>query len=174
MPMPTPTTPPTPADSARELEGLLASLHAAHEDLLATALEHRAALSRADVKAMQLCAARHADIASRIAELETLRRRLIIALAPQGSPTTSITSIAQALPEPFRARILAAAAALRELLLRVQREVRTVREATHALAQHMDGLMQQVARVLSHAGTYSARGRIDAGAAVASGLDLTT
>jgi hypothetical protein len=169
------TTPPTTADSARQLEGLLASLHAAHEELLATTLEHRAAISRADVKGMQACAGRHADIASRIGELEVLRRRLIVALAPQGSTAaTSISSIAATLPEPFRARILAAAAALRDLLLRVQREVRTVREATHSMAQHMDGLMQQVVRVLSHAGTYSARGRVDAGAPVASGLDLTT
>jgi hypothetical protein len=169
------TTPTTTADSARQLEALLASLHAAHEDLLATALEHRAAISRADVKAMQACAARHADIASRIAELEVLRRRLILALAPPGgAPTTSISSVAATLPEPFRARILAAAAALRDLLLRVQREIRTVREASHSLAQHMDGLMQQVARVLSHAGTYSSRGRIDSGAPVASGLDLTS
>jgi hypothetical protein len=37
--------------------------------------------------------------------------------------------------------------------------------ALESLAQHMEGLVRQVAQRLSHAGVYSSRGRVEAGAA---------
>ena len=154
-----------------QLEALLAELLRAHEDLLALTMEHRAALSRADGPAVEACASRHAALAARIEELEFARRRLVMLLAPS-TPAPTITSIAQNLPEPFRARIIEAAARLRTLLIRVQQELRVLRAATQALVGHMEGLMQQVSRVLSTAGTYGRSGKVDAAHPLPSTLDV--
>jgi hypothetical protein len=158
-------------DLPAQLESLLAELLAAHEDLLALTQDHRAALARADGPAVQACTARHAHIAQRIETLEFTRRRLIHALAP-ASPSATITSVADSFPEPARNRIIEAAAKLRALLLRVQHEVRVLRAATQALVGHMDGLMQQVARVLSTAGTYARSGKIESAHPLPASIDL--
>lgn len=155
----------------QELETLLGGLVAAHEELLALALEHRGALSRADGPAVQACTARHAELAARIEQLEMTRRRLIAALAPPGrSPT--ITAVAGNLPEPARGRIIEAAARLRNLLLRVQGELAVLRAATQSLVGHMEGLMQQVSRVLTQAGTYGRHGKLDSMQPLPAGLDI--
>jgi hypothetical protein len=156
---------------SEQLETLLSDLLRAHEELLALAHEHRAALSRADATAVQACTARHAELAARIERLELARARLVRALAP-ASPSPTITSIAQNLPEPARARIIAAAAALKDLLIRVQRELAVLRAATHSLVGHMEGLMQQVARVLTQAGTYGRHGKLDSVQPLPAGLDI--
>ncbi len=156
----------------QQLEDLLAELLRAHEALLELAAEHRAALSRADAAAVHACALRHAELARQIESLEFIRRDLIAALAP-GRPATTITAIAQGLPEPARTRIIAAAARLKDVLLRVQREMAVLRAATQSLVGHMEGLMQQVARVLTQAGTYGRSGRIESRQPLPAGLDLS-
>jgi hypothetical protein len=156
----------------QQLEALLLSLHAAHADLLAATAEHRVALSHADGPGIASALARQSDLIARIADLERQRARVAAALG--AGPHESISSLARLIPEPARARVLSAAGSLRELLLHIQREARTLRLATAALVGHMDGLMQQVARALSHSGTYSPSGRVDTGAPVISALDLTT
>jgi hypothetical protein len=156
---------------SEQLETLLSNLLQAHEELLALAHDHREALSRADTAAVHACTARHADLAARIEHLEIARARLVRALAP-ASPSPTITNIAQSLPEPARARIIAAAAKLKELLIRVQRELAVLRAATHSLVGHMEGLMQQVARVLTQAGTYGRQGKLDSIQPLPAGLDI--
>lgn len=179
--MPSVKPSPTPADAADRLERILERLIAAHESLLALTGEHRAAIARADGAATQECARRQAELAQQIGKLETERRALVTALVPTApvppAKPLSLAALAALFPEPVRARITAFAARLRELLLRVQEENRVIRTATHALIAHMDGLMQQVAKALSHAGVYGPKGRMDQPPAVtpaACGLDLLT
>ena len=63
---------------------------------------------------------------------------------------------------------------LKTLMNELQRERGTVRAATESLLAHMEGLMRQVARKLSHAGTYGPQGAVGAGnQQVVSGLDVT-
>jgi hypothetical protein len=86
---------------------------------------------------------------------------------------TTLTAMAERLEEPERSRVVAAAARLRDVLVRLQQETRTVRAATNALLAHMNGLMQQIARTLSQTRLYGPSGRIESGTPVACGLDLT-
>ena len=166
---------PTPADAAlaRDLEPLIGALTSAHERMLALALEHRTAISRADTAAIAGLVAQQSEVAREISELEIHRRRLVAPFLSATAAPPSLSALAQRLPEPDRARVAAAAAHLRETLLRLQRETRTVRAATQSLLAHMNGLMQQVARGLSQARLYSPQGKIDPGLPVACGLDLT-
>lgn len=168
--------PPSPATATNipaQIEALLSALIDAHRQMLALTVEHRAAIARADGQGVERCTQQQAALASKIASLDEQRARLVAALAGPSPATPTITAVAQKLPEPVRGRIVALAAALRELLVKLQREVAVVRAATQSLVAHMDGLTQQVARVLSHARLYGPRGRIDTGGPVACGLDLT-
>jgi len=165
---------PAPADPspAARFESLLASLIDTHEQMVAIALDHRRAISRADPAGVQSCIGQQAVLAAQVAALETKRRALTATLAP-GLISPTISSVAQSLPEPARSRILATAARLRDVLLRLQRENSILRTATQSLLAHMDGLIQQVARALSHARLYGPQGRIDTAGPVACGIDLT-
>ena len=89
-----------------------------------------------------------------------------------GLPAPTLRQIALSLPEPQRTRLSGQAERLREMMERVQRESGTVRAATRSLLAHMEGLMRQVARSLSHAGTYGSGGRVQAAHAVVSSLDV--
>ncbi len=162
-------------DPGAQFESILIALIETHEQMLAIAIEHRAAISRADTTGVQSCVGRQAVLSARVNELESQRRTLTAALAPArpGSPSPTITLVAQKLPEPSRGRVLGAAAKLRDVLLRLQRENRILRSATQSLVAHMDGLIQQVARALSQARLYGPQGRIDTGGPVACGIDLT-
>jgi flagellar FlgN protein len=161
-------------DAAAKLETLLGELIEAHKGMLELTTEHRRAISRADGAGVQMCVEHQGVLAARIAAMDVERKKLVLALtggAASAPPT--ITILAERLPEPMRGRIVGLAAALRELLVRLQRETAVVRAATQSLVAHMDGLMQQVARSLSQARLYGPRGRIDPGGPVACGLDLT-
>lgn len=169
--MPSPSSP-IDETIVRELEPLIAALTEAHEEMLALTLEHRSAISRADAAAIARCIERQGQAAARIGDLEVQRRRMVALASPAGRPVT-LTNLAERLPEPDRARVIAAAARLRDTLTRLQRETRTVRAATESLLAHMNGLMQQVARTLSQTRLYGPQGRIAPGAPVACGIDLT-
>ena len=163
-------------DPAAELESVLGSLIETHEQMVAIAIDHRAAISRADAAGVQACVGQQAVLSARVAELETQRRSLAAAIAPAMAGSPTITTIARALPEPARGRVLGAASRLREVLLRLQNENRILRSATQTLLTHMDGLIQQVARALSQARLYGPRGRIDTGGTAplqACAIDLT-
>src|SRR5205823_8220969 len=127
-----PTTPPTPPTLAQDLEALIAGFTRAHERMLELTVEHRAAVSRADGKAMERCMQEQARVAGQIAELDLKRRRLMAPAHPLGSPggSLTLTAIAEGLAEPDRGRIMRSAAGLREGLLRLQRETRSLRAAT--------------------------------------------
>jgi hypothetical protein len=172
-----------------ELEGLLEGLLAEHEQLLMLAAEHRDAISKADPYSLGDCVQRQGEVMERVAGLEKRRLalvgRLVDKMRPLGKSVAggarqpdavpdrpTISWIARTLPEPVRSRLVALAERLRELLARLQREHAALKEASLALAGHMEGLMRQLSKRLSHAGTYGRTGMVESRVQVVSALDL--
>ncbi|MCC6322813.1 MAG: flagellar export chaperone FlgN [Phycisphaerales bacterium] len=156
------------------LEQVLRSLINEHEGLLKIAKTHRAAIAAADPRAMADCLNAQAATAARVADLERQRQAAVIALtgaAPARSRVT-ISQLAASLPEAARVRLLAAADGLREILNRLHGEHTAIRTAAETLSSHMEGLMRQVCRKLSHAGTYARTGNVDGHIAVTTALDV--
>ena len=88
------------------------------------------------------------------------------------SPATLATAVLK-LPAAARDRVLALGDRLRTLLATLHREHRVLVAAAGALAAHMDGLMRQIGRRLSHAGTYGRPGQ-GPGVPVMTVLDMTS
>lgn len=157
-----------------KLGPLLDELIEAHETLLGAAVSHRAAIARADAAAMGESADRQAGELARIAALDHRRRQLSAPFATRdhGAKGPTIRDLAANLDEPERSGVIERADRLRGLVERVRREHGTVRAAAESLVAHMEGLMRQVARRLSHAGTYGPGGVVGPDRVV-SGIDLT-
>jgi hypothetical protein len=167
----TPKTNPVPTtELAADFAGVLVSLTAAHEELLELVREHRRAISTSDAAAIQECLSRQGMLAVRVTELERSRQRLSAALI--GRPKASIAELTANLPAESRTPITTAAERLGAVLTIIQRENGVVRAATQTLIAHIDGLMQQVARALSHAGTYGRQGRVEGVGPVPCGIDM--
>lgn len=176
-------TPPKPADAptsskplppaaVAQLTDLIDQLTVAHERLLVEACAHREALRRADGAGVERCARAQGDLLSRIADLEGRRRELTALHAPGAGGEVTLTALAARTPRASRDELLRRTAALRDLMARVQDEHRTIAAASKALIAHMEGLMRQVGRVLSHAQTYGRRGVVEPGTPVVTSLDL--
>ena len=155
---------------ADSLESVIADLTRAHAELLEMVREHRRAISRSDAAAIQECLSRQGLLATRLADLERNRRQIVALIT--GKPTSPFAEVSPHLPDRSRDRIATASEGLRALLGTIQRENNIVRSATHTLIAHIDGLMQQVARALSQAGTYGRQGRVEAVGPVPCGLDM--
>ncbi|MFT5422586.1 MAG: hypothetical protein ACI89L_000351 [Phycisphaerales bacterium] len=158
------------------IEPILESMLAEHEVLLALAIEHRGALSKADPKRLDSIIARTGESMARIAGLEDDRCR-VLGVEPgasrRGMSKPTITEIAALAGGDDGARLHRLGERLRELIERVRAEHATVQAASRSLADHMRGVMKQVAAKLSHAGTYSAAGTVDPGRnQVMSGIDI--
>jgi len=158
---------------AQSLETAMVDLTAVHGELFELVLEHRRAISLGDAAAIQECLSRQGILGMRIADLERARRQAVSQIC--GRSDATISDVTAKLPEHLRAAVSTAAARLKAILTLIQRENNVVRAATHTLIAHIDGLMQQVARALSHAGTYGRKGRIEAsaGGPIPCGLDMT-
>jgi chromosome segregation ATPase len=160
----------SPDRLAGPLAAVLEALIAEHEALAAAAEAHRAALRSADAAALAEANRRSGDVLARIAELEDKRRALI---TTRSGTTPKLSEVCAAWPAEARERVLALGEKLRELAVRVREEFAAVRQASQTLAEHLRGVMHQVAASLSHAGTYGPSGRVDpTRAQVVSGLDL--
>ncbi|MFN7020502.1 MAG: flagellar export chaperone FlgN [Phycisphaerales bacterium] len=163
--------------AATALDEVLLALIAEHENLLKIATRHRAAIASADPRTMAECLNAQAAAAERIAGLERRRQAAVAAMGAPGPASRDRVTIAQlaaGLPEAVRARLLAAAERLREVLTRLHREHAAIRSAAESLSSHMEGLMRQICRRLSHAGTYARSGSIDGHVAVTTALDVRT
>jgi len=161
---------PTVTEHATNLEAVLADLTSAHEELLELVREHRRAISKGDAAVMQECLSRQGILGVRIAELDKSRARLAAEIS--GNPKAGIVELARALDTETAERVTAAADRLRAIITEIQKQNRIVRMATHSLVVHIDGLMQQVARALSRAGTYGRQGRVEGAGAQPCGLDM--
>lgn len=164
---------PRPVELGEQLETLLRELVAAHESLLKIAADHRDAIRQADARGMQEAQSRVEAVCRTIAGLDRQRQDLTAAMAPE-HPEATLSFLASGLAEPVRGRAVELATTLRELIIRVRTEQRRLRSAADAMLSHVRGIVQQIQQQLNHAGTYGRAGRVDAGATVVSGLDMTS
>ncbi|MDX2017794.1 MAG: flagellar export chaperone FlgN [Planctomycetota bacterium] len=176
-PQPPRTMPPKPAKPAQnraevpllvqDLRGVMLGLLREHEELAALVKEQERAVRSAKPADVQAVTLRQQATLGRIAELESKRSTIVAMYAQVRSdlPAPTLTAIAGTLDEPHRGELSALAARLRTTIEGVRETQRVVGLALETLAQHMEGLVRQVAQRLSHAGVYSSRGRVEAGAA---------
>lgn len=160
------------AIDANRLDEVLARLEDEHGVLLGLAQEHREALTHADVQALQRITMRTSETLMRIAKIEQERQAMI---AKRGEPIDTLDELLNRFGDDDRSRINERRTRLRELIMRVRDEQEAVKRASEQLAMHMKGLMKQVSASLSHAGTYSRGGAVEAGRTqVVSGLDTVS
>ena len=164
---------PAPAVAA-ELAGPLATLIDRYESFVKTLETHRAAISKADTRAIDDAIAREGELLEELLRLDASCRAALGQEAPEPSRTHgwTLTRLAQAIGGEDGQRIAEASAYLRALTSRAEILQKSVREASAAMATHIDGLVRQVAQRLSHAGTYGSGGRVEVKAPVVSGLDV--
>ncbi|MCW5776107.1 MAG: flagellar export chaperone FlgN [Phycisphaeraceae bacterium] len=160
--------------AAADLEAALRSLADAHGALLEAIEAQREAVRCADPSAVESATRAHLAALVRIEEADVARRAAVERLAGPDAASIPIATLAAGLPVPTRNALERAAAALRPLVERARRERAQLRETFASLVSHMDGLIQQVHRRLSHAGTYGRAGRVEAGRVVVSGVDVVS
>ncbi|MDX2119215.1 MAG: flagellar export chaperone FlgN [Planctomycetota bacterium] len=160
---------------ANRLTELLDALTREHETLLSLCGQHLEAIRQADHRNLAEVVQQQAMTLQRVAELEEERVSVVNdamrELRPV-PPSPTLTAIAQSLPAEQGKQVHAKAQRLRTLMQRLANEQNVVTLTTKALLAHMEGLMRQVARELSHAGTYCNKGYVQTGAAVVSALDV--
>lgn len=163
---------------AAQLDDLLTELTGTYGRLLGAMDGHTEAVRRADGAAIAAGTQVQAELVTRISELERRRRKLVsdasvvITFPPLGRAVT-LTDLATHLPHQSSQAMQHKARALKELIGQVHARQTMLRNAAGALLAHIEGVVRQVGRQLSRAGTYSPRGRVD-GALVAGGIDLKT
>lgn len=152
------------------LDALLGDLTREHETLLDLSGAHREAIAKADPRAIGRVIAQTGDVLERIAQIETDRQQMVA--KPDGSCATINEILPTLDPEPAE-RIGRSSARLRSLIGQLREEQEAVREASNALALHMQGLAQQVASRMSHAGTYGRCGAVNpTSTQITSSMDL--
>jgi hypothetical protein len=174
-----PTTVLTASALCERLESLLDAFATAYTRLAEHTGAHREALRAADAAALADATAAQTRCIDTMAKLEQQRRELVAAactrfapLAGKRATAITLTDLCACVPPHDRERLAAKAKELRTLIERVNEQTTTIKAATVSLVAHMEGLMRQVGRQLSHAGTYTRRGYVEAGGCVVSALDL--
>tara|TARA_A100000171_G_C2136963_1_gene151076 strand:+ start:3497 stop:4024 length:528 start_codon:yes stop_codon:yes gene_type:complete len=154
------------------LDAILSQLEDEHGVLLGLAHEHKEALTHADVHALQRITMRTSETLMRIAKIEQQRQAMI---AKRDEPVDTLDQLLNRFGDDDRTRINERRTRMKELIQRVREEQEAVKHASEQLAMHMKGLMKQVSASLSHSGTYSRAGSVDAGRTqVVSGLDTVS
>lgn len=174
----------TPALLER-FEALLDELIRCHERMLKDTADHRTAIARADQAAIARALAAQQATADHLGEMQRQRALLVRQMvtpagsAARGGPAVDTdgigaSQIAAAAPEPRRSAILARAERLRVLVVQVTEQRRVVRAAADALLAHMQGLITQIGRHLTHAGVYTRPNAPPSVNQVISALDMTS
>lgn len=160
-----------------ELERVLVELRDTHERMLSIVKDHRAAISRADLPGISAAVAAQNQLTQTVAEIER-RRANVVATILSASPTSPgvtqarLSQVIAAVPPDMRSRLSGLTTVLRDVLTRLHAEQQSLRIASETLALHMEGIMRQVFRTSSHAGTYIRSGRVDTGVQVLSAIDV--
>ncbi|MDX2130478.1 MAG: flagellar export chaperone FlgN [Planctomycetota bacterium] len=168
---------PTLREMRDELGALLALYEDAYTRWLAIAEAQGEALRRADGRGVERHATALRGVMEDVSRLEPRRGALVNAAAAalglaKGSRPVTLRDVARALPVPDAGALAARAASVRELAGRAHERTSSLAGATRGLLWHVEGLVRHAARHLSHAGTYSARGRVEVGGTVVSSLDV--
>ena len=112
-----------------------------------------------------------------IAQLEQQRAATVAELATKlrlgGAEPVKMKDLAEALPEPFRGRVLLSRKNLIAAMQQVREQTSIVRRASEALMAHVNGLIRTLG-VVSHGGAaYGQTGRVQARPPRMSSLNLT-
>lgn len=164
--------------ASAKLRELLEQFILRYDELETIIKLHREAIRRADTAAMQAAIDQHARIMRELGTLE-MRRCELVALAVSSFPVLAIkrqspvtlTDLVGVCVDVDRLELHAMAKELKARVTRTRELTQSLRSATGTLLAHMEGLMRQVGRQLSHAGTYSRRGVVEP-ALVVSAVDL--
>lgn len=164
--------------ASAKLRDLLEHFILRYEELESVVKLHREAIRRADTTAMQAAIDQHARIMRELGALEVRRCELVAlavssfpALAAKRQSPVTLTDLAGVCIDADRLELLTLAKELKSRVTRTRDLTQSLRSATGTLLAHMEGLMRQVGRQLSHAGTYSRRGVVEP-ALVVSAVDL--
>jgi hypothetical protein len=171
----------TPERLAEEMSALLGTLTQAYSRLEATGVEQRDAIRTADTRRLAIASAEQDRISGEISRLDA-KRREIVALAcstftelrTRPANTMTLRDLVRCTPLEQREGLSARAKALRTLIARVQSQQSSLSGIAHGLLSHVEGVLRQVARSISHAGTYGPKGFVEAGGSVMTSLDLRT
>ena len=168
----------TPASIAAELIEPLGTMIERYESFVKSLESHRAAISQADGRGIDAAIARESELLDELIALDdacrrTLGQHTVNGIATQTGEGWTLTRLAAAIGGDEGQRIAESSAYLKALTSRADILQKSIREASHAMAAHIDGLVRQVSQRLSHAGTYGAAGRVEAKAPVVSGLDMS-
>lgn len=172
-------TRPTVSALAERLESVLEAYLGRYEQLLKHIAAQREALRRADGAGVAEATKAQQVTLEAIAMLEPTRGGLINdaaaclpGLNSNRSGPITLRDLARALPTANAGALHARAEVLRTRVMQSQEQMRVVGGATRSLLGHIEGLMRTVAQQISHAGTYSHRGVVEAGGTVVSSLDI--
>ena len=171
----------TPALLHDRLGALLDAMLSAYERLASAGEAHRDAIRAADTRAMDAAVMRQTILFREVSGLDQKRRELVAhahtsfpGLKRSTPDKTTLTQLASFAPDTARGALVDRADALRALAKRVHEQSSGIRSAALSLMAHMEGVMRQVARQLSHTGTYSRRGVVEVGSSVLTAVDLRT
>jgi hypothetical protein len=179
---PTDTITKSRSDLAASLDALFTGFEGAYSSVDACVRAHRDALRAADTKAIDGALQRQTTALRELAACDQRRREVIAAvctrlpeLAGKKPDAITLTDLARACPTDQRPRMESRASALRTLAMSVREQTTSTRAATQTLLAHMEGMMRQVGRTLSHAGTYGRGGVVEPVAGIGGvALDLAT
>lgn len=164
-----------PRPLPEELRELLTALLSRHEAMLRHTRQHHEAIRQADVRRCEQIVREEQATLAAIADLELKRQSLVARAAREITPAprnlSRLSDIALHCPGGERTELLELSARLRKAIESLQQEQNLLRVVSRVLVAHMEGLMRQVARSLSHAGTYGQRGVV-AGHQIVTSLDV--
>ncbi len=145
-----------------QLEAVLQSQIARHEQLAALTQAKLAALRQADHKLIAALTQQENQQLQAIAELEkqrlTLVAELTLLVAPTEAQPLRMGELAERLNEPARGRLLVLRAQLRQRMEAVRQQAALARGASEALLRHMSSLVQSIGSVLTGVAAYGRRG----------------
>lgn len=178
---------------AAELARLIKAMHEQQSEQLTLVREHRAAIAKADNKAIAACTQGQKLCAQKLAEIESRRLNLVRVIVQGSAPVRlaatltapggaavklTLSQLVEKCPEPARTELRRQAEALRELAKTVAQEQSVLSSAARSLLSHMNGLMERLSRAVSHTGTYRRPGTAVMGghgaSVVMSSVDLTS
>lgn len=142
-----------------ELETLLQQLVDEHQKLLAHVEKHQQAMKTFDLKAMDDAARLQEAARIRIANLETKRRNLIVAIARAHRMThpPTLPDIAAMYP-PNAAKLLKLREELKAMIAQVQTRTHVAGRLASAVVGHLNTVVRLLAGAVQQAGVYTKQG----------------
>ncbi len=165
------------AQLAALVRGFLESLAAAYAQALTAVSAQRTAMRTADNAALALATQQSEQAARKLSNLDQSRRELIVQAQRQfpalaGSNITTISCVIACFEPALAAPLAQLCQSTRASGATLAVNSGQVRTAVVSIAAHIQGMMQQVGKKLSHAGTYGRRGRVEQYGVVVSALDV--